>query len=267
MSLTAPEVTRLGSDLQKASAAEPDAVLKILTQLRKDVTASEDLLRTTKIGITVNKFKTHKDPQIARAAGEVVAKWRRDVKSGAATAGKGGGASPAESGKSTPVGGTPVKEGGGAGNGANGNGSGSGSFKVNVPLEKRSSVTDKIDTDRTGNKIRDSCLKLMYDGLANMSEERESPIVLLSRDRSLTHYTTTSNPPTNPHPPTTQHQAQSCPSQPPSNPPPTPPTPPKQATPTSKNYARSSKTSKTSPTPSSVYASSPATSRPSDSCA
>jgi len=176
MSLSAAEVTRLGSDLLKASAAEPDAVLKILTQLRKDVTPSEDLLRTTKIGITVNKFKTHRDPKVARAAGELVAKWRKDVKSGAATAGKGG-ASPGESGKSTPVG-TPVKgstEGGAAGNGVNGSANG-GSFKVNVPLEKRSSVTDKIDTERTGNQIRDSCLKLMYDGLANMSEECKSQI-------------------------------------------------------------------------------------------
>lgn len=176
MSLTAPEVTRLGSDLQKASAAEPDAVLKILTQLRKDVTASEDLLRTTKIGITVNKFKTHKDPKIARAAGEVVAKWRRDVKSGAAAAtGKAGSPGGGESGKSTPVAGTPVKSGGEAGAGAaNANGKKEeGGFKANVPLEKRSSVTDKMDTDRTGNQIRDSCLKLMYDGLANMSEERK----------------------------------------------------------------------------------------------
>lgn len=166
MSLTAAEVTRLGTDLQKASAAEPDAVIKILTQLRKEVVASEELLRTTKIGITVNKFKSYKDPKIAQAAGELVAKWRRDVKAGA-PAGKGS-ASPVDSGKTTPAPGAVKEE---------KNGTGSGKFKANVPLEKRSSVTDKMSTDRTGNQIRDSCLKLMYDGLANMSEERELSII------------------------------------------------------------------------------------------
>jgi len=168
MSLEPKDVQRLGADLVKAvSAAEPtDVMLSILTQLRTNVTATEDLLRTTKIGITVNKYKVHSTPEVARAAAECVAKWRRDVKTNAAAGDK-------KAGKSGSPASTPAKP------EANGSGAGKSAgekaeFKTSVPLDKRTSVTDKVDTEVTGNAIRDNCLKLMYDGLANMSEECES---------------------------------------------------------------------------------------------
>jgi transcription elongation factor S-II len=112
------------------------------------------LLRSTKIGVIVNRLKAHKDPAVAKQAGEVVSKWRMDVKKAGA------------SGASTP---RPV---------ANGTSSPAPSpvpaikakSKLLVPPEKRNSREDKVNTALTGNQVRDSCLKLMYDGLAFMTE-------------------------------------------------------------------------------------------------
>ena len=42
---------------------------------------------------------------------------------------------------------------------------------LTVDPAKRNSVTDNISTAVTGNQTRDACVKLMYDGLAFMSEE------------------------------------------------------------------------------------------------
>jgi transcription elongation factor S-II len=46
--------------------------------------------------------------------------------------------------------------------------------KSTVDPAKRNSKADKINTDVTGNQTRDACVKLMYDGLAFMSEESMS---------------------------------------------------------------------------------------------
>ena len=185
MSLEPKDVQRLGADLVKAvSASEPtDVMLSILTSLRTGVTATEDLLRTTKIGITVNKYKVHSTPEVARAAAECVAKWRRDVKTNAAAGGEKGAGKAGKSG--SPAGKAEAKveaNGSGAGGKA---AEGKKEFKTSVPLDKRTSVTDKVDTEVTGNAIRDNCLKLMYDGLANMSEECESSSSSLSPNLAL----------------------------------------------------------------------------------
>lgn len=180
MSLSAQEISRLGSDLTKAAASsEPgDVMIKMLNELRKGVTASEDLLRSTKIGITVNKFKTHRNPEVAKVAADLVLKWRNDVKAAGGGSGSKGAASPAAgSGKNTPVSGTPSRTASaGKTNGEKVDGAAKGGFKASVPLDKRTSATDKVDTAKTGNDIRDNCLKLMYDGLCNSSEERESAL-------------------------------------------------------------------------------------------
>ena len=44
-------------------------------------------------------------------------------------------------------------------------------FALKVDPEKRNSKADEVETAVTGNQTRDGCVKLMYDGLAFMSEE------------------------------------------------------------------------------------------------
>lgn len=183
--MDAREVTRLSTDLSKATTAQESAssVLPILEALRKGVSATEDLLRTTKVGKSVNRLKMHKDPAVARAAAELVAKWKKDMNKsgtggGAAGKDKGGTSTPGTpkledgesrggTGSNTPTTGTPAKGTNGVKDGANGKAA----FKPTVPLDRRSSQTDNVDTDITGNAVRDSCLKLMYDGLANNTSD------------------------------------------------------------------------------------------------
>ena len=148
-----------GDSIAKAYAGgEPAAnLLGLLGDLRKGVRATEDLLRSTRIGVTVNKLRQHKDPAVAKEATELVSKWRTDVGknrgSGAGTPKQGNGtSSPAPAASPAPPKAKP---------------------KHSVAPENRTFKTDKVDWKVTGNETRDSCLSLMYNGLAYMSEERK----------------------------------------------------------------------------------------------
>jgi len=159
MPLSEREVEAKGRDLQKA-AASPNStatVLSILGDLRKGVEATESLLRKTKMGLIVGRLRQHSDKTVQRQASELVGKWKTDV------------GSKRNSGASTPK---PVANGGSpapSGNGAAA--SAKGKARLVVPKEKRNAKEDGIKWQLTGNQTRDNCLKLMYDGLAFMSEE------------------------------------------------------------------------------------------------
>ncbi|KAI9668860.1 MAG: RNA polymerase II elongation factor [Alyxoria varia] len=171
-----------GDDLHKM-AAQPNtssSMINLLNQLKTGVQPSESLLRTTKIGVIVNRLKQHKDPTVARTASDLVGKWRKDVGKGgdSKTAANGGRSSPANGsvgGRGTPSGGaeTPqkgvaVKSEGDAMQGVE---------KSKVPPEQRSAKADEVNVEVTGDTTRDNCLKLMYDGLAFMSEDPPSKIL------------------------------------------------------------------------------------------
>lgn len=180
--MDAKEVELRGKAITKAltSGDPPSTLSSLLDELKKGVVASEELLRSTRIGVTVNKLKTYKDPAVARQAAELVSKWRSDIKkagtaSGSSTpkqssvangkASPAPTASPAPSAKSQQSQQQPAKA----------------KAKLTVAPENRSSKTDKVDTDVTGNKIRDNCLKLMYDGLAHMSTDSPDDVLRVAR--------------------------------------------------------------------------------------
>jgi transcription elongation factor S-II len=158
MPLDAKQVEQKGRELTKAadsSTADASTILRFLTELRTGVVASEGLLRSTKIGVTVNKLRQHSNSQIKSAAAELVNKWKLDVKRATG------------SGANTPRGATTTttvvvgkeknKE--------------AAAKRPDVPKEKRNVKTDGVNYKVTGNDVRDSCVKLMYDGLAYMSED------------------------------------------------------------------------------------------------
>lgn len=156
--MDAKAIQRHAKDLNKASENPNDpstapSILTILSDLKSGVKASEDILRSTRVGIAVNNVKRHRDPAVQRMANELVGKWKRDV-------GKGGSGSPRR-------GGTPTGAGPNA-NGVKGKESGAG---VKVAKEKRSAAADGVVFDKTGDQTRDACARLIYDGLAFMSEE------------------------------------------------------------------------------------------------
>ncbi|KAF2707496.1 transcription elongation factor-like protein s-ii [Pleomassaria siparia CBS 279.74] len=167
------EVDLRGKSIMKAmSENEPSSsLIKLLNDLKGGVKATEDLLRQTKIGVTVNRLRTHKDPAVSKLAQELVLKWRDEVnkmkkktggplKAAAAASNRTSSPAPAPSGTQSPA--APKR-------------------KHNVDPAERSHKTDKIDYRVTGVDARDNCVRLMYDGLAFMSEEMPDDILAIAK--------------------------------------------------------------------------------------
>lgn len=151
------------------SGEPPQNLIAILKELRTGVKPTEDLLRSTKIGIVVNKLKQHKAPDVARLSSEIVSKWRNEVNKQKAT-GSPASQRSSHSPKNTPNGTSPA---------ATGNGGSDKAAKSSVPPDKRSWKADQVNTSQTQNRNRDSCIGLMYDGLCFNSTE--APKVVLKK--------------------------------------------------------------------------------------
>lgn len=105
MALDAGEIRALVVQLGKA----PDAkrMVDLLEVLNEGVEASEALLRETKVGVAVNKYRTHADPQVAQMAKRVIKKWKDVVSAEKKAKAKGGaGAAGAAAGTGTGTGAT-----------------------------------------------------------------------------------------------------------------------------------------------------------------
>ncbi|KAK0624656.1 putative DST1 protein [Bombardia bombarda] len=141
--------------LAKAITTEPPStVVTMLEALKKDAAPTEEQLRSTKAGVTVGKLRSHANKDIARVAGEIVSKWRKNVDAAKEKKKKelsGSTGSPAASSPAPPPSSyTKPYEG---------------------DMEKRHFKTDKVDTSRTGSKTRDNSIGLLYNGLAYRANE------------------------------------------------------------------------------------------------
>jgi transcription elongation factor S-II len=160
------EVALRGKAISKAiEEKEPSSsILKLLNELKDGIRPTEDLLRQTKIGVTVNKLRQHADPTVASLATRMVGKWREDVKNSKGVASRPK-SSAASNGASSPAP-VPSKTASPAPAPA------AAKSKHGVAPEKRNHKTDGIKYQVTGDDQRDNCVRLMYDGLAYMSDER-----------------------------------------------------------------------------------------------
>jgi transcription elongation factor S-II len=166
--MDAKEVELRGKALTKAiSGGEPSASLvKLLNDLKDGMKATEDILRQTKIGVTVNRLRTHKDPAVQKLAQELVNKWKDQVNKSKKQSGPTKASTPSNaqstaspmppSATASPV---PIRK------------------KHNVDPAKRTYKSDKVNTDITGNQARDAFVGLIYNGLAFMSDERKYNVI------------------------------------------------------------------------------------------
>lgn len=162
-------VLELSKNLQKATTnnAPPSTILALLNDLKSNLHATEDLLRSTKIGVLVNRSKQHADPAVARLASEIVKKWRDDIQK--QKGGKAGANGPAKKPAATPSGtASPVPK---------DNGGESKSEKPKIPLDQRDYKKDKVDIHKTNQSIRDNCIGLLYNGLCYKSPDPASEIL------------------------------------------------------------------------------------------
>lgn len=175
MALDKREVAERGGTLQKALQTSVPAanIISLLKELQKGVRPTEELLRSTQIGKTVNRCKQHRAPEVAKLASEIVSKWRHQVQeqklanggssgSGTPNARANGTASPAPS-KPAPA---PAPK-----------------LESTVPPDKRTWKTDKISRDElTGDAARNNCIGLMYDGLCQNSTNPSKQILESAKD-------------------------------------------------------------------------------------
>ncbi|KAL3422207.1 transcription elongation factor S-II [Phlyctema vagabunda] len=147
--------------LQKAVAEKSPDVMSILEKLKKEVVATEELLRSTKAGLVVAKQRANRDPSIAKLASEIVQKWKKTVEAEKAKRAK----------MSTPSSASPPKV-------EKASSSAEPEKGFVGDSSKRRWETDKVDVKRTGIPTRDNCIGLMYNGLAFKSTESPSTVLI-----------------------------------------------------------------------------------------
>lgn len=166
------QLTETSRQLSKAfEGGDPPSTLVQLLQPLEKFKATEDLLRSSKIGVVVGNLRKSKDTKVASLASQLVNKWKADVKR---TSTKNGtSASKLVNGDARSVTGSPApkKE-----------AIAPVPKKYSVAPEKRNAKEDGVSTAVTGNAIRDGCLQLIYNGLAFMSEEDPEDILAVSRE-------------------------------------------------------------------------------------
>lgn len=181
--MDAKQLLETGKNILKAvdSGDSSSTILSLLAPL-ENFRATEDLLRSSKIGVAVTKVRQNKDPKVSEAATRLVMRWKQEVNVGKK--------------KQRPAEGSPAPS-NKALNGAATNGRSSGTSspapqqkeikkestlrKSTVAPEKRNTKEDAVDYSVTGNQTRDACLKLMYDGIAFMSEESPDAVLDVAR--------------------------------------------------------------------------------------
>ncbi|KAG9233555.1 transcription elongation factor S-II [Amylocarpus encephaloides] len=150
--------------LKAVNDKEPSQnVLTILNTLKRDVKPTEELLRATKAGMIVSKQKANPNKEIGRLASEIISRWKKIVQAEQAQAKqkKMQASSPANGSTSSPAPATSESKG------------------YTGDVTKRRWETDKVDIKgRTGLPTRDNCIGLLYNGLAFMSTEAPTTILV-----------------------------------------------------------------------------------------
>ncbi|TDZ20283.1 Transcription elongation factor S-II [Colletotrichum sidae] len=138
------------------------SILAVLDRLKKEASPTEDMLRSTRAGVGVGKLRANPNKEIARAATELVHKWKKLVE--AEKQGKLKKSSPAAPSPTTAAAPKPV------------------SNSLREPFkgdpEKRKAQPDGADCNRTGDEVRDRCIELLYNGLAYRSRASVTDVMV-----------------------------------------------------------------------------------------
>ncbi|ODV98306.1 hypothetical protein PACTADRAFT_53676 [Pachysolen tannophilus NRRL Y-2460] len=76
--MNAKEIKSVVSSLEKTD--DDATILRLLTALKNDVQPTEKLLRETKVGIAVNKFRSNSNTEISSLVKQVIRSWKEAVK-------------------------------------------------------------------------------------------------------------------------------------------------------------------------------------------
>ncbi|EXM30183.1 hypothetical protein V3481_000728 [Fusarium oxysporum f. sp. vasinfectum] len=153
-----------------ATNEPPENAIKLLETLKKDASPTEEMLRATRAGVFVGKLRSNSNKDIARAAAELVNKWKKLVEQEkhSKLRAKVGSGSPAPAPSSAPASSPappPPSSAGASG------------AKYKGDIEKRKYETDNVNVKRTDSSVRNSCIGLIYNGLAYRSTATENDVI------------------------------------------------------------------------------------------
>ncbi|KAL7274427.1 transcription elongation factor TFIIS [Rhizina undulata] len=163
------------SNLEKAVKEKhpPASVIDILSALKQHVVATESLLRETKVGMAVNKLRMNADKSVSDLAKEIVNKWKKDVHQKTRPSGGHDSKAKERTATASPSR-TPPKPSGKRPD-----------SRQKVDPSQRSQKTDGVNCQITGEKVRDNCIGMVYDGLCIDSETDPSQILNLAKSIEL----------------------------------------------------------------------------------
>lgn len=161
------------------SKTNDETVLEILRTLEKDVVPTEKLLRETKVGVEVNKFKKSSNTDISKLVKKIISAWKdainknklkqRQQNSSSST--------PAADGKAS-----DSKEGSATATGGESDGSSLKKQSKFHSTQKRSAKNDGVNTTIYNIKLRDNVIRALYDALVKESEHPPNYILQVATD-------------------------------------------------------------------------------------
>lgn len=172
------EVITLVKNLEKSKDNE-DTVLDILKTLEKDVIPTEKLLRETKVGVEVNKFKKSSNQEIAKLVKKIISTWKDAINKNKLKLRQKQSTSSTTTVSST------------SHNKSQKTKDSTTTDSNNYTLKKqnkfhstktRNSKNDGVNTTIYNIKLRDSVIKAFYDALAKESEHPPNYILQLAID-------------------------------------------------------------------------------------
>lgn len=154
------DLKKLVKELQASSS--PQDMVNVLNLLKKNVKATEPLLRETKAGLAVGKLRTHASKEVADLAKELVRKWKSEVDAAKAAAAAASNSSTPKAPAPAPP--PPVQ--------TKTPTTAVAAASPSTPLTStplRNHKTDGVRFSTTHDKTRDKCVEMVYDALASDS--------------------------------------------------------------------------------------------------
>lgn len=169
--MDAKEVKSTISNLEKS--AEDTTILKLLNILNDEVVPTEKLLRETKVGVVVNKYRGHDNKEISSLVKKMIRGWREAVQNEKNSKKK-----PAASSTAS----TPASSGSPASTTPNADTSGTGSVNGRTFNGPRSAKSDGVNTTLYDNPTRNASVGALYSSLAVESNDSPQHIITIASE-------------------------------------------------------------------------------------
>ncbi|GAC72317.1 transcription elongation factor TFIIS [Moesziomyces antarcticus T-34] len=164
--LSLEELKDLQKQLSKlATSSDSEAILSVFSKLKSGLSApTEDVIRQSKIGVAVGKLRSHSDKKVADQAKALVKDWKATVDKQRAQQQSSTASSKPSSSSASPA---PTSKPADAAAEAEINGAAAAAAAKSSapPASAAPASTTKIDFEILQDKVRNACLKLLYQAL------------------------------------------------------------------------------------------------------